>query len=117
MKEETAQELLKAAKKASGDGAGSITVLIEQLVQALGLKSDFIKAAREQHEARAKPARDYCLVNRNQLIAELEKVVPPKPEVAGEKKPDPWEPDAKAAPVDTTKKPEPDAKAAPVPAK
>jgi len=109
MKAETAEELLEAAKKGSGDNAGSITVPIKQLVEALGGKSDFVKGVREQHEARANPSRDFCLVNRNQLIEELEKALPSKPEVAGEKKSDPWNTD------DSTRKPE--SKAAATPAK
>ena len=73
--EKAAQELLDAANKASGDSVGAITVMIQQLTQALGANSGYVKGTREQHEARANASKDYCLVNRKQLIEELEKVL------------------------------------------
>ena len=75
---EAAQALLDAANKASGDRVGAITIQIQQLTQSLGSNSDYVKGTREQHEARENASAEYCLVNRKQLIGELEKVVKPK---------------------------------------
>ncbi len=70
----TARALLGAANRASGDRVGGITVTCNQLVEALGEASQFVLGTFEQHAARENASKTYCLVNRKQLIEELEKI-------------------------------------------
>lgn len=91
-KEKVAEDLLAALNNASGDRVGSVTVQIEQLVKCLGGGSSYVKGTKEHHRARVNPSKELCLVNRKQLIAELEKAFP-KPEAADatvESGPDQW---------------------------